>query len=204
DLSERTGDGNLTGWAAGGGRMEKGAAGFLARLPPWASSLLSMLFGLVVVLGAELLVRGAVDVAEMFGVSELLIGATLVAVGTSLPEMATTISAGLKKSHGIAIGNVIGSNIMNILGVLGLAALVRPIAADPRVVWPIMPFLFLLSLSVVPVVRMGCRRGEKAPEGGMEPSGEGARGSVPIFSRLVGLGLLASYIIFILFILIPL
>jgi cation:H+ antiporter len=80
----------------------------------------------VLVLGADLFIRGAVAAARGLGVSEAVIGLTLVALGTSLPELATSTVAAVKKQGDIAIGNIIGSNIFNILGILGVAALVRP------------------------------------------------------------------------------
>lgn len=78
--------------------------------------------------GGEAVVRGAVGVARRIGVSELLIGLTLVGFGTSTPELVTSVSAALRGSDGVAIGNVVGSNISNILLIAALAAIVRPIA----------------------------------------------------------------------------
>ncbi len=91
--------------------------------------LVRLLLGLVVLaIGAQLTVNGAVSIARSFGISELVIGITLIAVGTSLPELATSIIAALNKQSDIAIGNVVGSNIYNLLSILGLTALVRPIS----------------------------------------------------------------------------
>ena len=81
----------------------------------------------LLVAGAEMLVRGAVVIAEDFRVSDAVIGLTVVAVGTSLPELATSLTAALKGKADIAIGNVVGSNIFNILGILGVTALVTPV-----------------------------------------------------------------------------
>ena len=78
-------------------------------------------------LGANLLVEGAVHVATALGVSEAVIGLTLVAVGTSLPELATTCTAALRRQAGVAMGNVIGSNIFNLLGIIGVTSLVGPL-----------------------------------------------------------------------------
>ncbi len=83
-------------------------------------------------LGGELLVRGAVRVAERLGVSPLLIGLTLVGFGTSMPELVTSVQAATVGSPGIAVGNVVGSNIANILLILGAAALLCPIAVSTR------------------------------------------------------------------------
>lgn len=78
------------------------------------------------VLGSKLLVTGAVSIAHHFGVSELMIGLTVVAVGTSLPEVATSVMAGIRGERDIAVGNIVGSNIFNILSVLGLSSIVAP------------------------------------------------------------------------------
>lgn len=77
--------------------------------------------------GSELLVGGAVHIAEVFGMTQTLIGLTIVAVGTSLPELATSVTAALKGESDIAVGNVVGSNIFNALGILGVAAILRPL-----------------------------------------------------------------------------
>lgn len=82
-----------------------------------------------VVGGAALLVRGAVNLAQAAGVSEAVIGLTIVAVGTSLPELAASVSAARRGQSDIALGNIVGSNIFNALGILGVTALVQPFAA---------------------------------------------------------------------------
>ncbi|MFN4183620.1 MAG: calcium/sodium antiporter [Hyphomonas sp.] len=79
-----------------------------------------------VVAGANFLVEGSVSLARSFGISEAVIGLTIVAVGTSLPELATSVVAALRKKADVALGNIIGSNIFNILGILGVTALVQP------------------------------------------------------------------------------
>jgi cation:H+ antiporter len=91
------------------------------------------LAGLVgVVLGANWLVEGASNIARVLGVSEAVIGLTIVAVGTSLPELVTSVMAA-RKGHGeIALGNVIGSNIFNVLGILGITAMVTPLSVPPE------------------------------------------------------------------------
>ena len=77
--------------------------------------------------GSELLVRGAISIAQEIGVSERIIGITIVSLGTSIPELAASIIAFLKKEKAISIGNLIGSNIFNILAVLGLTAIITPV-----------------------------------------------------------------------------
>jgi cation:H+ antiporter len=80
--------------------------------------------------GAELLVTGAVDLAETMGVSERVIAVTMIAVGTSIPELAASVIAALKKEKAISLGNLIGSNIFNIASVLGITALIQPIVVN--------------------------------------------------------------------------
>lgn len=93
----------------------------------------SLAGGLVLLaLGGEFVVRGAVGVARKFGVSELMIGLTLVGFGTSSPELAASVSAALSGSPGIAIGNVVGSNISNVLLIFALVAIVRPIVVNAK------------------------------------------------------------------------
>lgn len=82
--------------------------------------------------GAELLVRGSTSLARDFGVSEAVIGLTVVAVGTSLPELATGIMSAVKRHSDIMIGNIVGSNIFNILFILGVTSMLQPISVDPR------------------------------------------------------------------------
>jgi len=90
--------------------------------------------GLVMVfLGAHLLLSGAVEIAEIFAVPQAVIGLSMVAVGTALPELATTVIAVIKKSHGVAVGNILGSNIFNLLFIIGIDSLFFTIpAADPK------------------------------------------------------------------------
>jgi len=85
--------------------------------------------GVLLVLGVRFFVDGAVTVARAFGWSEAVIGLTIVAIGTSLPELATSVVAALKKESDIAVGNIVGSNVFNLLGILGLTALVTPLSA---------------------------------------------------------------------------
>ena len=80
--------------------------------------------GAMIWYGAELLVTGSTNIAETFGVSEAVIGLTMVAMGTSLPELAVTLVAGFRGQGGVAVGNVLGSNVMNIMGIIGIASIV--------------------------------------------------------------------------------
>lgn len=94
----------------------------------WWKLIVMLLGGLaLVILGSNLTIKGATKIAEFFGISQRIIGLTIVAFGTSLPELATCIAAALKKQSDLAIGNIVGSNIFNILFVGGVSSLVRPI-----------------------------------------------------------------------------
>jgi len=91
-----------------------------------------ILIGLVfLVLGGKWIVDGAVKIAELFNISQSLIGLTVIAVGTSLPELATSVVAAFKKQTDIAIGNIVGSNVLNILWILGFNAVIRPLPLNP-------------------------------------------------------------------------
>lgn len=125
--------------------------------PIW-KDLLYITLGLVgLVLGARWLVAGAVDVAEYFGVSELVIGITIVAIGTSLPELATSIVAATKGEKDIAVGNVIGSNIMNILVVLGVSGAILPVDIPIQVssIRIDLPFMLIVAACCFPVMLGG-------------------------------------------------
>ena len=94
-----------------------------------------LVLGLILlVASSRLLVWGAVDIAQAFGVSDLIIGLTIVAIGTSLPELASSIVAIRKNQHDLAIGNVIGSNLFNTLAVVGLAGLISPMTVASEVI----------------------------------------------------------------------
>ena len=94
----------------------------------WLSALFALGGVGLLVYGADLLVGGAVTLARTAGISETVIGLTIVAIGTSLPELVATLAAALKGKNDVAFGNIVGSNIYNILGILGVTALVHPIA----------------------------------------------------------------------------
>ena len=101
--------------------------------------------------GSELLVRGAEGLAERLAISQVVVGALVIAVGTSLPELATTAVAALRRQHAIAVGNVIGSNIFNLLGALGLASLVAPLPIDGRLYELELPAMALSTALLVPL-----------------------------------------------------
>ncbi|MDO6460291.1 calcium/sodium antiporter [Granulosicoccaceae sp. 1_MG-2023] len=114
---------------------------------PVSKALMWVVVGLVLLVGsAQLMVWGAVNIAQFFGISDLVIGLSVVAVGTSLPELGASIASVRKKEYDIALGNVLGSNIFNSLGVLGIAGAITPTAVDPLVLSRDMPFLFALMV----------------------------------------------------------
>jgi cation:H+ antiporter len=105
--------------------------------------------GLGLVLGGKAIVWSATFLARALGVTELVIGLTVVAIGTSLPELATSVLAALRRQTDLAVGNVIGSNIFNLAGVLGVAGIVKPISVDSGVLWVEFPAVLALSLLVL-------------------------------------------------------
>ena len=100
---------------------------------PLRPALLRLIGGLILlVVSSRILVWGAVDIAKAFGVSDMVIGLTIVAIGTSLPELASTIAATRKGEHDIALGNILGSNLFNSLAVIGIAGAIQPMSVDPE------------------------------------------------------------------------
>ena len=116
---------------------------------PLSRALAWLVVGLVVLLlSARLLVWGAVAIAQALGVSDLVIGLTVVAIGTSLPELAASVVSALRREHDIAIGNIIGSNMYNLLAVLGVPALIHPAAFPPEVLMRDFPVMIGLTLGL--------------------------------------------------------
>ena len=112
---------------------------------------LAILLGLtLLIVGSQVLLTGALGIAQALGVSEAVIGLTLVAVGTSLPELSVSIIAALRRHADVAIGNILGSNIFNLLGILGLSALLQPLPVHPRILqfdqWVMLAASLLLLL----------------------------------------------------------
>ena len=104
---------------------------------------------MALVVSSRVLVWGAVETAEALGVSDLVIGLTVVAVGTSLPELASSLTAIRRKEHDIALGNVIGSNLFNTLAVVGIAGLIHGFPVPRQVLTRDMPFMLLLTVALV-------------------------------------------------------
>ncbi|MEM6635845.1 MAG: calcium/sodium antiporter [Pseudomonadota bacterium] len=125
-------------------------------------------------LGADLLIDGAVDIARAIGASESVIGLTLVALGTSLPELATTVMAARRNQADVALGNVIGSNMFNVLAIISVASFFGGIPVDPKFLYIDLWVMLLASLILIPFVF-----------GGRD------------MSRLLGLGLTTLYLIYV-------
>ena len=119
--------------------------------------------GLVgLILGARFLVDGAVGIARGLGVSEAFIGLTVVAVGTSLPELATSLIAAFRRQSEIAIGNIVGSNVFNVLGILGATALIAPIPVAPRFLAFDLPIMIAVSAVLTALLLLRPRIGRIA------------------------------------------
>lgn len=99
----------------------------------WASVPFTIVGIVALIVGSRMLINGATDIARTIGLSDTVIGITLVAIGTSLPELATGVVAALRRHGEVAVGNAIGSNLFNILAIMGTAALVAPIPVEPKV-----------------------------------------------------------------------
>lgn len=112
--------------SAAGAMHQEEAEEFGVSDPIWMSALLALAGIAGVVFGAKFLVEGGTDAARLFGVSETVIGISVLAIGTSLPELATSVVAARKGKADVALGNILGSNIFNILGIIGISAIVFP------------------------------------------------------------------------------
>jgi len=121
--------------AAPSGELHKAEAEELSTVPKsvlW--TVIAVVFGLLLLIaGSQVLLIGAIGIAAHFGVPEAVIGLTLVAVGTSLPELSISVIAAIRRHADVAVGNILGSNIFNLLGILGVSALLQPLPVHPRV-----------------------------------------------------------------------
>jgi len=120
---------------------------------PWRYVLLLVGFGMVAI-SSHFLVESAIDLAKVFGVSEWIIGVTIVAAGTSAPEFATSVVAAVKGHHGLSVGNLIGSDIFNMFGVLGLASIIRTLSIDLSARSSLIALIFMVAL-VLLFIRTG-------------------------------------------------
>lgn len=142
---------------------------------PLRAALIWLFVGMVLlVVSSRILVWGAVEIARAMGISDLIIGLTVVAIGTSLPELASSVAATRKGEHDLAIGNVIGSNMFNTLAVVGIAGAIHPMVVGPEVLYRDCLVMGLLTLALFAV-------------------GTGVRGAGRI-NRIEGGGLLLSYV----------
>ncbi|QDY69761.1 calcium/sodium antiporter [Qingshengfaniella alkalisoli] len=122
----------------------------------WGKIALFIVVGLIgLPVGADLLVESSVRIARNFGISETVIGLTLVAVGTSLPELATTVAAAFRRNADVALGNVIGSNVFNLIAILGIASLFGTIPVPPEFLRTDLWVMLGSSLLLIPFVFMG-------------------------------------------------
>jgi cation:H+ antiporter len=116
------------------------------------------LLGLVGVASMSfVIVEAAIRIAKFFDVSEIIIGSTIVAIGTSLPEISTCITAALKGEGEIAVGDIIGADILNILWIIGVASLVKPIKVDQDIINFSFPYMILIVVVMLLSMRLGCR-----------------------------------------------
>lgn len=147
----------------------EGAAGGMAGdsgMPPanLLVAVLMFLAGLAALLaGAELVVRGGVAAARLFGVSEAVIGLTVVALGTSLPELVVSVVAAYRGHPDVALGNVVGSNLFNVLGVIGVVAVITPVTVEARVVNFDLWIMIGATLLLLPFMMGGLRQIGRAP-----------------------------------------
>jgi len=124
--------------------------------------------------GARFLVDGSVSIARSFGVSAAFIGLTIVAVGTSLPELATSIIAAFRRQSEIAIGNIVGSNIFNLLGILGVTALIKPVSVADGFLTFDLPIMITASLALTAMLL-----------------------TRPVIGRVIGLVVLVAYVAYV-------
>ena len=112
-------------------------------------------------LGASILIDSSTSIARHYGVSETVIGLTLVAIGTSLPELATTVMAAYRKQADVALGNVIGSNMFNLLAIVGVASIVGPLPVEPKLLMYDLWVMLAASLLLAPFVFKGWKMGRR-------------------------------------------
>lgn len=130
---------------------------------------------LLLIASSRILVWGAVEIAQIFGVSDMIIGLTIIAVGTSLPELASSVIAARKGEHDIALGNILGSNLFNTLAVVGIAGTIHPFAVEPETLSRDMVVMSALTVSLFLI-------------------GYGLRGRQGRVNRLEGAALLLVYV----------
>ena len=118
--------------------------------PSWMKNIVFTIGGLAgIVFGGYLVVENSIQIALSLGMSETLVGLTIVAVGTSLPELVTSVTAAMKKHTEIALGNIVGSNIFNIFFILGASASIHPLAVDPKIFFDMWLMIFVTLLLLI-------------------------------------------------------
>ncbi|MBU2485037.1 MAG: calcium/sodium antiporter [Alphaproteobacteria bacterium] len=133
-------------------RMTEEEAELVVKLAGWKEAVF-ILGGLgALFIGADLLIDAATAIARSFGISEAVIGLTIVAVGTSLPELATSVVAAFRRHAEVALGNVVGSNIFNILGILGITAMVVPVPVESSMALFDIPFMLAVSVALIALI----------------------------------------------------
>ncbi len=118
----------------------------------WRRTIIFLVLGIILLyIGSESFIKGAVDFAKIIGVSDLIIGMSVVALGTSLPELVTSVFAAVKKEHSISVGNIIGSNLFNILSVLGLVSIIKPLSVESSIFRFEIPIMIAAGLLLIPI-----------------------------------------------------
>lgn len=126
---------------------KNGAQEVLTEKISWGKSIVFSILGLAaIIFGGNLVVKNGTDIAYSLGMSETLVGLTIIAIGTSLPELVTSVTAALKKESEIALGNIVGSNIFNILFVLGASAAISPLSIQGEVMTDV---VFMIILTII-------------------------------------------------------
>ena len=113
-----------------------------------------------VIITSRIVLESSIRIAQHFDISETIIGLTVIAIGTSLPEISTCITAALKNEGEIAVGNIIGADILNVLWIIGVSALVNPITVDRSIINFTFPFMILIVAVMLGLMRIGCRLGK--------------------------------------------
>jgi cation:H+ antiporter len=146
---------------------------------PAKKAIFWLVIGLTALLiSSKMLVWGATSIAQAFGISDLVIGLTIVAIGTSLPELAASVGSALKGHHDIAIGNIIGSNIFNLLAVLPIPGLIAPLVIDSAVIERDYMTMLGLTIGLVLIIGLSFRRG-----------------TIPRFTGIILLAAYAAYMV---------
>jgi len=113
-----------------------------------------------VILTCRVVIWASVNIAEHFSISKAIIGLTIIAIGTSLPEISTCVTAALKGEGEIAVGNIIGADILNVLWIIGVSSIANPIKVELKIINFAFPFMILIVITMLVAMRIGCRLGK--------------------------------------------